>query len=60
MRLTEFLRAPEPCEPVGIVIADGGRGNALPRLAAFVWGPVPEPEEELVLEDSREVLAALA
>lgn len=32
----------ESAEPVGIVIADGGHGNVSSRLAAFVWGPVPD------------------
>ena len=32
----------ETGEPVGIVISDGGNGNVTSRLAAFVWGPVPE------------------
>ena len=42
-------------EPIGIVIADGGRGDTVPRLAAFVWGPVPED-----LETSLETPVALA
>ena len=29
-------------EPIGIVISDGGPAEFLPRLAAFVWGPVPD------------------
>ncbi len=29
-------------EPMGIVIADGGRGDATPKFSAFVWGPVPD------------------
>ncbi len=37
-------------EPIGIVIADGGRGDALPKFSAFVWGPVPE-DAELRLDD---------
>jgi hypothetical protein len=32
----------ESAEPMGIVISDGGNGNVTSRLAAFVWGPVPE------------------
>lgn len=32
----------DSAEPVGIVISDGGQGNVTSRLAAFVWGPVPE------------------
>jgi hypothetical protein len=43
MRLTRTTEIER--EPIGIVIADGGRGDAAPRLAAFVWGPVPEDEE---------------
>ena len=35
-------------EPIGIVISDGGRGDPLPRLSAFVWGPVPD---DLLVED---------
>lgn len=48
----------DSAEPVGIVISDGGHGNVTSRLAAFVWGPVPddvladidalESEEELL------------
>ena len=32
----------DSAEPVGIVISDGGQGSVTSRLAAFVWGPVPE------------------
>lgn len=45
-------------EPIGIVIADGGRGDALPRFSAFVWGPVPD-DAELVREEVRELAAAV-
>lgn len=31
-------------DPIGIVIADGGRGDRLPRVSAFVWGPFPDEE----------------
>jgi len=31
-------------EPIGIVIADGGRVESAPRFTAFVWGPVPDEE----------------
>ena len=34
--------SPEQQEPIGIVIADGGRGDATPKFSAFVWGPVPD------------------
>ncbi len=43
-------------EPIGIVIADGGRGDLAPLFSAFVWGPVPDDPE--VLEDVRELIAA--
>jgi hypothetical protein len=36
-------------EPVGIVIADGGRVTPATRFSAFVWGPVPD-------EDLRDVM----
>ena len=36
-------------EPIGIVIADGSRGDAVPRFAAFVWGPVPDEVEAPVV-----------
>ena len=29
-------------EPVGIVIADGGRQASTPKFLAYVWGPAPE------------------
>jgi hypothetical protein len=45
-------------EPIGIVIADGGRGDATPRFSAFVWGPVPEELDLIVRDDVRELLAA--
>lgn len=45
-------------EPIGIVIADGGRGDALPRFSAFVWGPVPD-EADVVREEVRELVAAV-
>lgn len=46
MRLPRFM--PRHEEPVGIVIADGGRGDRAPRFSAFVWGPVPDDEPELL------------
>jgi hypothetical protein len=30
-------------EPIGIVIADGGRPEPTPKFLAYVWGPAPEP-----------------
>ncbi len=51
-------------EPVGIVISDGGRGNVTSRLAAFVWGPVPEEVLSEMFEsassDEGVLLAAIA
>jgi hypothetical protein len=43
-------------EPIGIVIADGSRGDTVPRFSAFVWGPVPEDEEAPAV--TREFVAA--
>jgi hypothetical protein len=40
---------------MGIVIADGGRGDATPKFTAFVWGPVPD---ELEVPHSAPELAA--
>ena len=48
----------ETQEALGIVISDGGRGDVTSRLAAFVWGPVPDDVEALLNE--REPLAAVA
>jgi len=38
-------------EPIGIVIADGSIPAAEPRFLAYVWGPVPDLDEELDRED---------
>ncbi len=35
-------------EPVGIVISNGAKEPDAPRFAAYVWGPVPDAEPELV------------
>jgi hypothetical protein len=37
-------------EPIGIVIADGGTGDSLPKFSAFVWGPVPDDLEVLTAD----------
>ena len=29
-------------EPIGIVISSGSRGEPTPRVAEYVWGPVPD------------------
>lgn len=39
---THRTKQSESAEPMGIVISDGGNGNVTSRLAAFVWGPVPD------------------
>ncbi len=60
MRCVTVMRLPlmqhQREEPIGIVIADGGRGDLAPLFSAFVWGPVPDDPE--VLEDVRELIAA--
>ena len=43
-------------DPIGIVIADGGRGDRAPRFSAFVWGPVPDEE----MDDEAPVLPVVA
>ncbi len=54
MRLNRLPQQHE--EPIGIVIADGGRGDASPKFSAFVWGPVPD-EVSALREDVRELIA---
>ena len=39
---THRTKQSDSAEPIGIVISDGGQGNVISRLSAFVWGPVPE------------------
>ncbi|MFN8980290.1 MAG: hypothetical protein ACK54K_11025 [Gemmatimonadaceae bacterium] len=54
--MKHMLERPADREPIGIVIADGGRGDGAPtRFSAFVWGPVPE---ELDVRDERGELVA--
>ena len=45
-------------EPIGIVIADGGRGEALPRFSALGWGPVAA-EADVVRGEVREPVAGV-
>ncbi len=59
MRLKHLLPSTESQEPVGIVIADGGRGDLPTRFSAFVWGPVPDDEPAFSTEP-RELVAAHA
>ena len=56
MRLNRIPQ--DRAEPMGIVIADGGRGDALPKFSAFVWGPAPDDID--VVRDSVRELAATA
>jgi len=57
MRIKHLLQHTNDQEPLGIVIAAGERGDALPRFSAFVWGPVPE---DLEVPVEPEPLAAAA
>lgn len=59
MRLKNLLPPTTSQEPVGIVIADGGRGDLPTRFSAFVWGPVPA-DEPVFEVDPRELVAAHA
>lgn len=59
MRLKHLLPPTESQEPIGIVIADGGRGDLPTRFSAFVWGPVPDEEPQLQ-HDPQELVAAHA
>jgi len=59
MRFKHLLPAPDHQDPVGIVIADGGRGDLPTRFSAFVWGPVPDDEPARSTEP-RELAAAHA
>jgi hypothetical protein len=40
----------ESGEPIGIVIADGGKPEAAPQFWAYVWGPAPEPTTTVVTD----------
>lgn len=35
-------------EPMGIVISRGSRAEPLPRVWAYVWGPVPDEEQPVL------------
>ncbi len=59
MRLKHQLPPTDSPEPIGIVIADGGRGDRPTRFSAFVWGPVPDDLEEPLVEP-RELVGAHA
>lgn len=57
MRHKHLLPVETSNEPVGIVIADGGRGDLPTRFSAFVWGPVPDDVVPFV-EEPKELVAA--
>ncbi len=38
---------PDNQEPVGIIISRGDRSERLPVIAAYIWGPAPEPATEV-------------
>ncbi len=43
----EYLKhVPVEVEPVGIVIAHGGRAEQPPRFSAYMWSDAPEPPVE--------------
>lgn len=46
MRLKQSVLVLQQREPMGIVIADGGLGDRPSRFAAFVWGPVPDDDDD--------------
>ena len=41
-RMRKSIRVEKNEEPLGIVISGGSRDEALPKFAAYVWGPAPE------------------
>lgn len=57
---TNRTKQSESAEPMGIVISDGGQGQVTSRLAAFVWGPVPDDilAQLDTIESSDELLLA--
>ena len=42
----ETLVAEYFSEPIGIVISSGSRTEPTPRVAEYVWGPVPDERPE--------------
>jgi hypothetical protein len=53
MRRSLSPSAADSHEPIGIVIADGGLGDHIPRFSAFVWGPFPDEVERPAASRSR-------
>jgi hypothetical protein len=41
-------RKEQAAEPIGIVISSGVAVEPSPRFSAYVWGPAPEPEVQVV------------
>ena len=35
-----------PSEPLGIIISRGDKTEPTPVFSAYIWGPVPETEQE--------------
>jgi len=35
-----------PSEPMGIIISRGDKTEPTPVFSAYIWGPVPEDEQE--------------
>jgi hypothetical protein len=60
MRLNRKNQATENREPMGIVIADGGVPETATRFLAYVWGPVPDDDDEDISPLSAPLLAATA
>jgi hypothetical protein len=58
MRFKHLLPQDVQHEPVGIVIADGGRVTPPTRFSAFVWGPVPDDQE--LIEEPKALATASA
>jgi hypothetical protein len=43
--MKEIRQPPVVDEPVGIIISRGSREEVLPRVLAYIWGPVPAEDE---------------
>lgn len=40
-------------EPMGLVISGWPRAEPTPRVAAYVWGPAPEPVHDEAIQEPR-------
>jgi hypothetical protein len=43
--MNDMRQRPTADEPVGIIISRGSRDEVLPRVSAYIWGPVPTEDE---------------